>query len=194
MRDEPWAPLPPAAAWTHREARAGFEVAWFTTADGGVVLSGCTTGLEDGRAWAVDYEIRVDGAWRTRSARVGSRSTGGVRAVLLTADGQGDWRVDGLPAPHLAGCLDVDLESSAMTNALPVHRLGLRPGEGAASPAAYVRAPDLAVERLEQEYVRVRGRGQRYDYAAPAFGFSCRLTYDGAGLALEYPGIAVRSA
>jgi hypothetical protein len=35
--------------------------------------------------------------------------------------------------------------------------------------------------------------GQRYDYTAPAFDFACRLVYDGSGLILEYPGIAVRA-
>jgi hypothetical protein len=37
--------------------------------------------------------------------------------VTLRADGDGSWVVDGRPAPQLDGCLDVDLESSSMTNA-----------------------------------------------------------------------------
>ncbi|MFI6511508.1 putative glycolipid-binding domain-containing protein [Streptosporangium sp. NPDC050855] len=92
------------------------------------------------------------------------------------------------------GCLDVGLESSVMTNAFPVHRPGLGPGAAAKAPAAYVRAADLAVERLEQDYLRVADEGSRrcYDYASPAFGFACRLAYDESGLVLDYPGIAVR--
>ena len=81
-----------------------------------------------------------------------------------------------------------------MTNALPVHRLGLPVGGRATAPAAYVRARDLAVERLEQTYARVTDETshQRYDYRAPAFEFACRLVYDESGLAIDYPGIAVR--
>lgn len=81
-----------------------------------------------------------------------------------------------------------------MTNALPVRRMGL-PVAAAAAPAAYVRAAGLAVERLEQTYVRAidEAAGQRYDHAAPAFGFGCRLVYDETGLVLDYPGIAVRA-
>ena len=107
----------------------------------------------------------------------------------------GHWLVDGRPAPHLDGCLDVDLEASAMTNALPVRRMGLPAGARAAAPAAYVRAVGLAVERLEQIYVRTTGEatGQRYDYTAPAFSFSAGLVYDRPGLVLDYPGIAVRA-
>jgi len=82
-----------------------------------------------------------------------------------------------------------------MTNALPVRRMGLAPGAGAAAPAAYVRAAGLAVERLEQTYVRApdEAAGQSYDYAAPVFDFACRIAYDEYGLALDYPGIAVRA-
>lgn len=73
--------------------------------------------------------------------------------------------------------------------------MGLALGGRAAAPAAYVRAAGLDVERLEQRYVRVADEGprQRYDYAAPAFDFACRLDYDEYGLVLGYPGIAVRA-
>ena len=91
----------------------------------------------------------------------------------------------------------MDLESSSLTNAFPVHRLGLGVGAEADAPAAYVRALDLSVERLEQRYVRLEDDGsrrERYRYTAPAFGFECQLLYDEYGLVLDYPGIAVRAA
>jgi hypothetical protein len=128
---------------------------------------------------------------------VTGRAEDGDRSLLLVCDASGRWSVDGESDARLDGCLDVDLEASAFTNAFPVHRLALEVGEAADAPAAYVRAADLTVERLEQRYVRVdddaSGR-QRYDYDAPAFDFSCRLVYDGSGLVVEYPGIAVRAA
>ena len=55
-------------------------------------------------------------------------------------------RGNGRAEPELDGCFDVDLEASACTNTLPIHRLaGLGIGEEAAAPAVYVRATDLAV-------------------------------------------------
>lgn len=116
--------------------------------------------------------------------------------MTLRSDGAGRWRIDGRPAPHLDGCLDVDLESSSLTNAFPVHRLGLPVGEHAGAPAAYVRALDLSVERLDQRYTRLADAGsrERYHYAAPAFEFECELLYDEYGLLLDYPGIATRAA
>jgi hypothetical protein len=187
--------LPVTGAWHHRGARLGFEVAYFQPTDDGYHINGCTTAAEDGQTWMVTYAIRLDETWTTRSARITGRSASGIRHAQLEADGLGRWRVDGQVASHLDGCLDVDLESSAMTNALPVHRIGLPIGARASAPAAYVRALDLSVERLDQDYVRTadEGRHQHYDYAAPVFGFTCRLVYDESGLVLDYPGIAVRA-
>jgi hypothetical protein len=191
----PFLPPPPSAAWAHQEARSGFEVVYFQPRDDGHLVIGATTAVEGGQSWIVDYEIRVDVGWRTRSARVTGRSSSRARTRLLEGDGEGRWRIDGEPALHLNGCLDVDLESSAMTNALPVHRLAHTTGAVAQAPATYVRARDLSIERLEQQYARTidQDEHQRYDYTAPAFNFSCQLVYDEAGLVLEYPGIAVRA-
>ena len=162
---------------------------------GGRRLRGTTAAVEAGDAWVVTYEIEVDATWRTRWARLTGESAAGSASVVVSADGAGHWEVDGASRPDLDGCLDVDLESSACTNALPVRRLGLEEGGRADAPAAYVRALDLRVERLEQSYLRLPqdgGTGPRYDYAAPAFGFDCELRYDAAGLVVDYPGIAVR--
>jgi hypothetical protein len=74
--------------------------------------------------------------------------------------------------------------------------VALGAGEAGDAPAVYVRAVDLAVERLEQRYVRrpdEGGRGQ-YDYAAPRFAYTGRLVYDATGLALAYRGVAGRVA
>jgi uncharacterized protein len=165
----------------------------YVSADSGI--EGWTTAIEDGATWAVEYAIEVDAAWATRSATIRGRSAAGSASARLEADGYGRWLVDGQPAPRLDGCLDVDLEASAMTNALPVRRMGLPVAAAGDAPAAYVRAVGLAVERLEQTYARTTDQagGQRYDYAAPAFGFTARLVYDESGLVLDYPGIAVRA-
>ena len=188
--------LPPEAAWQHRGARSGFEVVFFAGTDGGRLIQGCTAAVEDGTPWTVEYAIQVDGAGATRRARISGRSAAGSSTTVLEADGAGHWLVDGENAPLLDGCLDVDLESSAMTNALPVRRLRLAVAAHAAAPAAYVRAVGLAAGRLEQTYLRTPGEAalQSYDYTAPAFDFECRLIYDQSGLVLEYPGIAVRTA
>jgi uncharacterized protein len=190
-----FAVFPAAACWRHRGARSGFEVAYFRASAGGWSIDGTTTAAEDGQTWIVSYRIRLDAAWLTREARVTARTAAGLRQSALTADGAGRWRVDGRPAPQLDGCLDIDLESSALTNTLPVHRLAMATGARAETPAAYVRAVGLRTERLDQSYTRLPDESgqQRYRYAAPAFGFTCTLGYDESGLVLDYPGIAERA-
>jgi uncharacterized protein len=184
------------AAWRHVDAREGFEVLFLSSEPGAYKLDGYSTALQDGEAWGIRYALIVDDAWVTRSAHVVGLSALGRHEVRLESDGAG-WRVDGRPVPELSGCLDVDLEASACTNTIPIRRLGLRVGEHAEAPAVYVRAPRLGVERLEQSYARIKDDGDdrvRYDYAAPAFDVSAILSFDRAGLVLDYPGIAVRVA
>jgi uncharacterized protein len=186
--------LPATAAFAHQDARSGFEVVYFESSDEGCRIDGSTAAVEDRQTWVVEYRIILDSAGCTRNAHVVSRSRTGSRSVVLATDGAGQWTVNGQAASGLDGCLDVDLESSAVTNALPVRRLSLATGERAEAPAAYIRALDVSVERLEQTYERAADQGPRscYDYTAPAFEFSCRLVYDESGLVVAYPGIAVR--
>jgi uncharacterized protein len=188
-------PPPATACWQHRGARSGFEVAYFQDVADGWAVQGTTAAVEDARTWVVTYSIRLDATWVTRSARIMGRTVSGSREALLQSDGAGRWLINGSAAPDLDGCLDVDLESSAMTNTLPVHRLGLPAGGQAEAPAAYVRALDLNVDRLEQTYRRIADKAdqQRYEYSAPAFGFTSRLVYDESGLVVNYPGIAQRA-
>jgi uncharacterized protein len=185
---------PESAAWTHHGARHGFEVAHFHEQAGGWHITGCTTACDGDLPRFITYEICLDAEWATRSARVTAVLAAGPSTTILEADGRGVWRVDGEMADDLDGCLDVDLEASAMTNAFPVHRLALSAGSAAAAPAAYIRS-GLSVERLEQHYVRAGGEGpgQRYHYASPRFGFESVLVVDESGLVLDYPGIATRA-
>ncbi len=182
-----FADLPPFAAWRFVDAVDGFEVMYAEPHR----LRGHTSAVENGEAYAVAYEITLDDRWRTREVQVSSDTVTGTRRTVLLSDGQGTWSVDGRPAPHLDGLVDVDLEASACTNTLPIHRLTLPEGEGVRASAAYVQALDLTVRRLDQTYRRLDER--RFDYTSEG-DFRAVLTYDDAGLVVDYPGIAVRFA
>ena len=186
-------PLPENAAWRHTGLRDGFEVVFLRTYDHGHHFDGHTTAFEAGHAWTIRYTINVDHRWRTRDAEITAWTSDGETSLHIETGGAGHWSVDGVRRPDLEGCLDVDLESSALTNTIPVHRLALPVGGAASAPAAYVRVLGLEVERLEQHYTRVQdGGGPRFDYDAPQFDFRCQLLYDSAGLVVDYPGIAAR--
>jgi hypothetical protein len=166
---------------------------FLSTDESGICLRGATTAVENDDAWWVHFVITIDREWRTRSAEVWSRSTVGAAHVRVDGDGTGHWTVDGVRRRELDGCLDVDLESSACTNTLPVHRIQLRCGSAAKAPAAWVRL-DASVERLEQSYRRMEDDHARqvYAYESPALDFAARLTFDEHGLVVAYPGIAIR--
>jgi hypothetical protein len=182
------AAMPAFAAWRFVDAVDGFEVVY----PGARRLRGCTSAVEGGQPYAVRYDVTLDEDWRTREVHVHADTVAGARSTVLLGDGRGRWTVDGRAAPHLDGLLDVDLEASACTNTLPIHRLLLPPGEVVPAPAVYVRALDLSVGRLDQTYRR-RGEGT-FDYTSGGGAFQALLEYDSAGLIVDYPGIAVRFA
>jgi uncharacterized protein len=192
----PFVDPPPSAAWLHHTARQGFEVAFFELRPSGPHVEGHTTGLEEGEVWWVRYVIDLDPSWRTRHAIVSGRSPSGARERRIEADGAGRWTIDGVEAPAFDGCFDLDLESSALTNCFPARRKALAVGQSADAPAAYVRANDLRLERLEQTYRRQNDVGGRlhYAYTAPAFETDCVIVYDQHGLAIDYPRLASRAA
>jgi uncharacterized protein len=179
--------LPAFAAWRFVDAVDGFEVVYARPGR----LRGHTSVVENGQAYTVRYDITMDDHWRTREARVASDTVAGPRETVLISNGDGRWTVDGEAAPHLDGLIDVDIEASACTNTLPVHRLPLPLGAVTEAPAAYVRAFDLSVTPLDQTYRRLDDR--RYDYTSEG-DFRAVLEYDAAGLIVDYPGIAVRFA
>jgi uncharacterized protein len=132
--------------------------------------------------YRIDYAIEVDRGGRTRRAVISP--TGAPKAALdLRADEGGRWLENGVAAPALAGCLDVDLGFSPITNSLPIWRLGLAPGETREIRAAWVRFPGFSVEVLRQTYERTDAS----TYVYRSDGFEARLRVDPDGIVEEYP-------
>ncbi|KQQ05088.1 hypothetical protein ASG06_00200 [Rathayibacter sp. Leaf185] len=159
-------------------------------------MVGHTTAHESSALWSVGYDVTADRSWTTVAVKAANLSDAGRAELTLTRDSTGRWTANGELRPELDGCLDVDFESSAVTNTLPLHRLDFVEGVGVDVPAAFVRADDLRVERLEQRYTLIEAGPEQilFHYESSTFGFACDLRYDGSGLVAEYPGIADRDA
>ncbi len=144
---------------------------------------------EEGVRAHLRYDIACDHAWHTRAARIEGEANGEAVAWTLAADGAGQWRVDGEPRPELAGALDVDLGFTPATNSLPIRRLALAVGARAPVRSAWLRFPELRLERLEQTYTREADRVYRYEAQVDGEPFVARLDTDAYGRVLRYEGL-----
>ncbi|MET0694294.1 MAG: putative glycolipid-binding domain-containing protein [Propionibacteriaceae bacterium] len=185
-----------SASWIHHDARQGFESATVLAYGDGHRLLGHTTAVEDGVGWTVGYRIDVDQEWRTIQAEVTEVVAGRENRVVVESDRAGHWTVDGRPAPEVDGCLDLDLESSALTNTIFLHRVQPTTAATQDAPAAFLRCAPLRLERIDQTYRRVRQSDPpqqiAYQYASPAYDTYVELHFDHLGLVVDYPGLATR--
>jgi hypothetical protein len=107
----------------------------------------------------------------------------------FAADGAGHWSLNGGPLPLVEGALDLDFGFTPATNLLPIRRLALAVGEWAEVPTAWLRFPELRVERLEQSYRREAARVFRYEAVVDGERFRARLDTDEFGRVLLYEGL-----
>ncbi len=186
--------LPSFAFFTHSDVRDGFESVCFRPDDQPFRLEGGTAAVEDGVPWSVQYRVAVDDGWRTTYVEAAGISPSGHHATVAEVR-DGRWWVDGALRPDLDGCVDIDFESSLVTNTLAVHRTDIPAGTSVEVPAAFVRADDLRVQRVEQTYSCLENdpTGAVFDYSSTTFDFACRLVFDASGLVVDYPGIGRRS-
>jgi uncharacterized protein len=132
------------------------------------------------------YEIVCDGSFRTRRAHVSLRDAAGERSLGITAE-NGHWFVNGNEVQEVGGAIDIDLGWSPATNTLPIRRLNLEIGQSSGEfRAAWVRFPDLTLQPLPQEYVRLAQK--EYRYSSRGGAFTARLLVDDHGLVTQYEG------
>jgi hypothetical protein len=167
----------------------GREEARIAETDAGWRLTGQVTVEEAGIVARLSYVIDCDRAWNTRSAIIDGDAGGAVICFVLSADGAGNWTRDGKPMIAFAGALDVDLGFTPATNTLPIRRLGLGIGDSAPVRSAWVRFPELRLERLDQTYTRESERTFRYRAVVDGEPFVARLDVDAFGRVLRYEGL-----
>jgi hypothetical protein len=156
---------------------------------GGWRIRGSVEVLEDRVPARLRYLVECDSEWRTRSAAVEGEIPGESVTMALRADGRGRWTGEGVNLPHLDGVLDVDFGFTPATNTLPIRRLKLRVGETAPVTTAWLRFPELRVERLEQSYTREAEDVYRYRAVVDGAEFSALLQTDQVGVVRRYEGL-----
>ena len=152
-------------------------------------LTGTLEVEEENVVARLGYAIHCDERWRTRAARIEGTASERPICFVLAADGAGNWTRDGVALPELAGALDVDLGFTPATNTLPIRRLSLAIGDTHPVLSAWLRFPELRLERLEQTYTREAERIYRYRAMVDREPFSARLDTDAFGRVLRYEGL-----
>ena len=177
-----------AAILWRRVDRPGYESARLAHEGAIPVLLGRAAFADERGPCGFAYRIECDREWRTRDVEVSGWIGADPVAFRAAASASGEWTIDGLPAPELAGCVDVDLNFSPSTNLLPIRRLRLGIGDRAEVTAAWVRFPTFRVEPLFQTYRRLSSATYRYTSAGGGGRFEAELTVNEAGFVTAYPG------
>ena len=151
-------------------------------------LSGAALFLEDAQPARLEYLVICDARWHTLAGRIKGWLGDAPIDLVIDADGEGRWRINGHEAPDVVGCLDLDLSFSPSTNLLPVRRLDLAIGASADVRSAWLRlAPEPRLERLHQRYRRVSA--DTYRYESPSHDFTGDIRVNEAGLVVHYSGL-----
>lgn len=169
-------------AWRRSDEIISDEQCTLTVRDSGVSLVGTILGAEGGVPLRIEYRILTDLAGFTTAVQVRDLRGYEQRAIALGRDAKGVWSVDGVVVRTLKGCSDVDLGCSPATNTLPIRRLRLKVGASRTIQAAWVRFPDLTVQKSAQTYSRLDESSYRYSSAT----FEADLVVDDEGLVMEY--------
>jgi hypothetical protein len=151
------------------------------------ILRGTILTLAEHEPAETRYEIVCDQSWKTLSANI-SLQTGKDERVLRIRNDNCRWYENDQLNERVSGCIDIDLGWSPSTNTLPVRRLQLAVGESSdLVTAAWVRFPELILQPLPQEYLRLSV--EQYRYSSRGGTFVANLSVDDEGLVLDYEGL-----
>jgi len=154
------------------------------------IFRGTILTLTDDTAAEAKYEIRCDHSFRTRSASISLLYSSGERRLKIEAQ-NGRWFENGRENQAVNGAVDIDLGWSPSTNTPPIRRLKLEIGQSSGEfVAAWVRFPELTLQPLPQEYLRLADR--QYRYSSRGGAFLANLTVDDDDLITDYKGLWLR--
>ncbi|HWQ14116.1 MAG TPA: putative glycolipid-binding domain-containing protein [Roseiflexaceae bacterium] len=165
----------------------GHEFAQLRRLETGWQLAGVAVFAHQRRPCRLDYLVACDDRWHTVSAQVSGWVGDRPVATRLAVDSTGRWWLNGAECPAVAGCIDLDLNFSPVTNLLPIRRLDLAIGAAAEVRAAWLRFPSFALEPLDQVYRHLDATTYRYESAGGRF--VADLTVNTVGFVTTYPNL-----
>ena len=141
----------------------------------------------DEQPCCLHYAITCGANWQTRGVSISGWVGETTVHVAIAIDAQQRWWLNGVEQPQVAGCLDIDLSFSPVTNLLPIRRLALANGQSAPVTAAWLRFPGFTLEALDQRYRRLAEGVYAYESAGGAF--RAELQVNDNGFVTHYPDL-----
>lgn len=139
-------------------------------------------------AYGLLYRIKLDDTERVRTVKL-ERTDGAV--LELFSDGGGNWSDDRAdPLPALAGCMDIDIWPTPLTNSLPLWRCQWTIDQPQRFAMAWIDADAMTVRRDEQIYTQLDATHFRFQGAE---GFEQVLEVDADMLVVDYPNLFARA-
>ncbi|WP_300434752.1 putative glycolipid-binding domain-containing protein [uncultured Mameliella sp.] len=166
-----------AVLWVRQDG-PGNDACRFAEAEGGFLIDGSSTDAD----WTVlRYRIRARGDGTTRRVRIGARSR-----IFIQRNAEGDWMLNGAPAPEVAGAKDIHLGFTPAALTLPIRRLALGIGDEAEVDLASL---DLDQPRLTPLRLTIRRTAKdKYQTAETDSGSTSNLTVDAQGIVRAVEG------
>ena len=165
-------------AWKRRDQLA-LEYFSLQAAHSHIFLTGQISAVTEGRPCFLNYAVICSADWVTREAVVSLSAGGAHTSAKLVRTSQGDWQVNGSDRLDLAGATDIDIQWTPATNTPPVKRMQLEVGESRQVDAAWVRIPELTIERLVQVYTRTARDIYRYESGGGSFVADLKVDAEG---------------
>jgi hypothetical protein len=169
-------------SWRRSDEVRADEHCTISFRDAGLSLVGTVLGAEGGVPFRTEYRVLTDGTGSTSAVHVRDLRGFMQRTLTLARDPKGAWTVDGVATKALRGCHDIDLGCSPSTNTLPIRRLRLGVGASKTIQAAWVRFPELTVEKNAQTYTRL----DEFTYRYASGTFEAELVVDDDGVVAQY--------
>ena len=167
----------------------GLEHLYVAEKEGSIEIRGVCIADADNMRFGYAYLITLDRDWGFRGLSLTDADFTGPSHLLLRRLDDGSWiSPDREAYAELAGCIDIDVVTTPLTNTLPIRRLGLRQGDAREISVAYLEPPFTQPRRVTQRYTCLEA-DRRYRFESLDTGFSAELEVDEDGLVLDYPGL-----
>jgi uncharacterized protein len=177
--------------WTGREYHS-LENCLVTARDYGFEITSTIIGFYNKKIYKVDYRIKTNNKWETKSFEIKSRHSDQTQSLVFTGDGKGNWMSGNTHRKEFEGCVDIDIPLTPFTNTLPIKRLQLDKGGTQEIKVIYIDLLEQKITAVHQKYTRVSD--VEYHYENVPNDFEATIRVDEAGFVIDYPSLFVRTA